>query len=52
MIISPALKAVLIALLCGIIGFAFFVVITVFIAAFQVCVWIWEMLAAGGGPFG
>lgn len=50
--ISPTLKAALFALLCGIMAFALFVIITMFVAAFQVCVWVWHMIAIGGGPFG
>lgn len=49
---SPVLKATLFAMLCGIMGFGLFVIFTIFIAAFQVCVWIWEMMSMGVGPFG
>lgn len=48
MIISPVLRAALFALVCGVIAYMLFVIISWFMALGLVGAWVFTMVAGGG----
>lgn len=48
MIISPVLRAALFALVCGVIAFMLYILITWFIALGMIGAWVFTLVANGG----
>lgn len=48
MIISPVLRAILFALVCGVIAYMLFVIVTWFIALGMIGAWVFTLVAGGG----